>query len=197
MKKIIKYFFVIIIVLAGLSKLYGQEALNKGVYSIGGSAQYSSSSENNNYNTITINTANISPQFTYFIIDHLSLGAAVNYNYYFNEGSSYSNSGEHNIKTTYITLGPAIRYYFYAKRIIPFLEASFNYGIYGLEQDYPEHTYNYGLKVGIDFFLSGSVALEPSIGYNHIHYSTDFGFASISADSDNFEVGIGVNYYIF
>lgn len=184
----------------GLTILHAQDALKKGVYSIAGTVQYSSSSENYDiYNTITINKANVSPQFTYFVIDHLSLGAAVNYNYYFNEGSFFSNSGEHNIKNTSLTLGPAVRYYFHSKKIIPFLEALFQYGIYGLEDDYPKHTFSYGLKGGIEIFLSRSVALEPSIEYSRVHYSQDSPYSgfSISADSDNFEIGIGVSYYIF
>jgi hypothetical protein len=194
MKKTIKFFLIIIFFVPLFSNLYGQDALNKGVYSLGGSAQYSSSSESEYGYTYTLNTGNISPQFTYFIANHISIGAAVNYVYYYSKepGMGYNDRVD---KSSYITFGPIFRYYFNTKKVIPFLEASFNYSIYGIESLYPEHAFNYGIKSGLEIFLSKSVALEPSIGYSHIHYTMSL--PDFSGDSDNFDVGIGVSYFIF
>jgi hypothetical protein len=189
MKKIIKFSLIIIILLLALSDLYGQDALNKGVYSIAGSAQYSSSVQNVDGNSYTFNTGNISPQFTFFIANHISVGAAVSYNYSFFKGPE-GNNLEQVSKNTYLTLGPSIRYYFNAKKVVPFLEASFNYGVYGIENIPAQTSYNYGFKGGLEIFLSRSVALEPSIGYSRIN-SNYFG------DSDNFDLGVGVSYFIF
>jgi len=197
MKKIVLNFLILILIILGFSNLYGQDALNKGVYSIAGSAQYSTSSESSDNNTITLNQGNISPQFTYFVCNHISLGVSMDYNYYFNEGSSYSNSGEHNIKLTYITLGPAFRYYSYTKKIIPFLEASFLYGIenMGDENVGNQYEYTYQLKAGLELFLSNNVALEPSIGYTYYHYTMSS--FNLSGDVNNFSIGVGVSYFIF
>jgi hypothetical protein len=84
----VKSFSILIYLLLISSLLYnadGQEALNKGSYSIAGSIQYSSAKQRDNYSTFTQNTGTISPQFVYFIKDHISIGGAVSYNYYYSK----------------------------------------------------------------------------------------------------------------
>lgn len=176
--------------------LYGQEALSKNVYSLAGTAQYSLLKQTDNYSTYTQKTGTISPQFTYFIADHISLGAVVSYNYYYSKepGGFY---GDRVTNTSYLSLGPVGRYYFNVKKIIPFLEASLSYCIYGLEQDFPLHAFSYGIKGGVEVFLSKSVALEPTIGYSHIKYSQDAYGYSYSENTNTTVFGIGMNYFIF
>lgn len=181
---------------ASLFNIYGQNALNKGTYSISGSIQYSSTSQRDNYSTYTQNTGTISPQFVYFIKDHISVGGAVSYNYYYSKepGDYY---GDRVTNTSYITVGPSFRYYFYVKKIVPFLEASFSYGIYGLNQQAPEHVYNYGIKGGLEFFLSGSVTLEPFVSYNRIKYTAQEYNFTFNQNANVIAVGAGINYFIF
>lgn len=195
MKKII-VLFILGVLSPCLLNAFAQDALNKGVYSIGGSLQYSSQKQNNGYVTITTNTGTIAPRFVYFIASHISLGAAVSYNYYFYREPGYYN-GDRVTNISYITMGSSIRYYFNVKKFIPFLEASFNYGIYWLHFDSNEHVYNYGIKGGAEIFLSGSVALEPSVSYNHIRYTQElYNFTAVQ-NTNTITAGIGINYFIF
>ncbi len=196
MKKIVCNTLILIILLLGFTNLYGQDALNKGVYSIAGSVQYSSTNQNFGGYTYTTNIGNISPQFTYFILNHLSIGANVNYNYFYSKGPEGNNFNQVD-KTTSLTLGPVIRFYFGVKKINPFIEASYNYSVEqtGMGDLGNQYGNEYGLKGGLEIFISRSVALEPSIGYTHLHYAMSS--LNFSGDINNFSVGIGVNYFIF
>ncbi len=179
-----KIFTSILLILAGFSCLYGQDpqyggqALNKGSYSLSGSIQYSSSSMSDSYFSNNVGTLAITPQFTYFVANHFSLGGFISY---------YDISPN----TSTAALGPLFRYYFYVKDVNPFLEASFNISI-------GDHYTNvgFGLKGGMEYFLSTSVAVEPFISYNYMTNSlaTNVAFPTTTITVN---VGIGINYFIF
>jgi hypothetical protein len=196
MNNIIKYFFIINVFLLGLSNLFGQVALNQGVYSIAGSAQYSSSTQNTDGYSFKNNIGNISPAFTYFIVSHFSIGANVSFNYNYNKGPEGDNP-EQVEKITELTIGPVIRYYLDVKKVNPFIEASYNYSVenIGIGNMGNEYGNDYGLKAGLEIFLSGSVALEPSIGFIHFHYTMSS--FNLYGNNNNFNVGIGASYFIF
>jgi hypothetical protein len=168
----------------GLSGLYGQEALNNGVFSIAGSIDYSASSYKDNYSSYNSHNFNLAPQFVYFIANHTSIGITIDYINNF-EGSTESS----------FSIGPSFRYYFYVEEFIPFLELTVTLGDPYLEGSSGFNA-GIGIRGGFEYFLSGSVALEPSISYNHSSFSPS-GSNSTSTITNVFEVGIGVNYFIF
>ncbi len=184
MKKIFAHLLFGSICFMGLSGIYGQEALNKGVFSLAGNIGYNSSSYQDNYSSNTSYIINISPQFVYFIADHFSLGITLNYINNFDGSTSSS-----------ISVGPSLRYYFYVEEFIPFLDLSATLGDPNLESS---SGFGAGLiiKGGFDYFLSSSVAIEPSASYNHSSF-TPSGNGSASNITNVFEVGIGVNYFIY
>ncbi len=194
--KHIKLAIAIILVTVSVTALRAQDALNKGVYSIAGSVRYSSVTQRSDFGSFTQNTGVISPQFTYFVLNHLAAGVMVNYNYFYGSEPD-GNEGNVNERTSYITLGAAVRYYFYVKPVVPFFEASFNYGIYNLQFYTSENSYNIGLKGGFEIFLSGSVSLEPSVSFNYIKYNQKFYDLKFSQYTRNIAAGIGINYFIF
>ena len=194
--KLLKSIIAIILVSVSFTAVHAQEALNKGVYSIGGSIQYSSVTQSNDFGSYTQNTGVISPQFTYFVINHLAVGAMINYNYFYGSEPG-GNEGNVNVRNSYITIGAAVRYYFYVKHVVPFVEASFNYGVYDMQFQTSENSYNIGVKGGFEIFLSGSVSLEPFISYNYIKYRTSVDEFIINQKNNNVAFGVGMNYFIF
>jgi opacity protein-like surface antigen len=176
--------FSVLLILAGFSCLHGQtsskdgKALSKGSYSLAGSIQYTSSSMSDNYFSTNVGTLSITPQFTYFVVDHFSLGGFISY-YNITPNISYG------------SFGPLLRYYFYVKDVNPFLEASFDVSI---GEQYTN--VGFGLKGGLEYFLSNSVAVEPSISYSYMtnSLSTNVNYPTTTITAT---VGIGINYFIF
>ncbi len=191
-----KLILAVILFILSFITVRAQEALNKGVYSIAGSIQYSYYNQESDFESYSQTTIVVSPQFTYFIKDHLAIGAAINYNY-FHTPYDGGHNGAGPVTNSSITFGPSLRYYFFAKPVVPFIEASFNYGIYDLQPQSSENSYNIGVKGGMEIFLSGSVTLEPFISYNYINYKTTFGGLSYTQNNSNLSFGIGINYFIF
>jgi hypothetical protein len=184
MKKLFMVVLFTAVFLSGLSCIYCQEALNKGVFSLAGTIDYSSSSYNGNYSSENSHIFTFAPQFVYFVGNHVSLGFTLNYINDF-EGSTYSS----------LSLGPSFRYYFYVKEFIPFLEVSAALGYPNLASIAGLNA-GFTIKGGLDCFLSNSVALEPSISYNHSSITpSDNNYPATIANV--FEIGIGINYFIF
>jgi hypothetical protein len=161
--------------------LYAQEALNKGVYSLAGTINYSSSSFQDNYSSYNTQTFAFAPQFVYFVDNHAALGIVLSYINTF-EGTTIQS----------FSIGPSFRYYFFVKEIIPFLEASVDIDVPNLGNSRLTSIFNACIKGGFDYFLSNSVALEASVSYTHSSSSqSDSPFMNILA------MGVGVNYFIF
>jgi hypothetical protein len=184
MKKLFMCILVGYIYIIGLTDIYGQEALNKGVFSLAGTIEYSSFSSSDNYSSYNSHLFYFDPQFVYFVGDHTSLGITLNYINNFSGSTSSS-----------LSVGPAFRYYFYVEEFIPFLELSATLGSPNLESNSGFEA-GISIKGGLDYFLSNSVALEPSISYDHTSF-TPSGNSYSATITNVFEVGIGVNYFIF
>jgi hypothetical protein len=183
MKKIFMCILLWNIYFIGLTDIYGQEALNKGVYSLAGTINYSSSSYKDNYSQMNSHTFTFAPQFVYFVGNHTALGVEVNYTNYF--------SGQ---TTSSFSIGPSFRYYFYVEDVIPFLQANINIADPNLESS-SGVSFGFGITGGLNFFLSNSVALEPSVSYTYSSFSVSG--SNTSTTTNAFKIGIGVNYYIF
>jgi opacity protein-like surface antigen len=192
MKKIFIPFLFIFFFITDQAILFGQKALNKGSFSISGSVQYSSNSSSDNLNhSFQDNNFTFSPQFVVFVADHFSIGAVINYN-----SSNQSINSNNASDMSNLSFGPSFRYYFYVKEFNPFIETSFNIYLPVLQSSNSDNFYGINLKGGIDYFLSESVAVEPSLSYS---YSSNNLFETGSNDSiiNEFAIDIGINYFIF
>ncbi len=178
MNKMFLLFLFIVFCFVVRPAAFGQTALSKGSYSLAGSIQYTSSSLSDSYSSSNVGTLSITPQFTYFVANHFSLGGFVEY---YNSTPNIS----------YGSFGPVLRYYFYVKDVNPFLEGSFNILI---GSDFTN--VGFGLKAGIEYFLSESVAVEPSIAYDYStnSLSTDINYPTTTT---TITFGMGINYFIF
>ncbi len=186
--KILSAFFLLASFLLIVSPpVLGQAALSKGSYSIAGTLMYSSNSSSDNFNhTFQDNYLTFSPQFVSFVADHFSIGGFINYS-----NSSHFINDNHVNTMSNLSFGPLFRYYFYSETVIPFIETSFSYYIPDTETGNSSNLYGINLKAGIDYFLSGSIAVEPSFQYSYELYS------SSDATINEFTVNIGINYFIF
>lgn len=187
-----KNFCIIIIVifmLANFSKLFGQQALSSDSFSLTGSIQYFSNSYTQNNFNYKEDYMIINPQLLYFMANHFSIGGFINYNKYDNSVNINYNL-VNNYRSIYLSIGPLIRYYFDIEKFIPFVEGSL---ILNLQESNPIEL---GVKGGADYFLSRSVALEPSVAY---YFSINI-FSQGRPSNQGltiFTIGIGINYFIF
>lgn len=167
------------------SNIYSQEALKKGVYSLGGSTSFAFSNSESKWGETKSTLINFAPEFSYFPIDNLSIGLRLAYSY--NE-FEYSQNGN---KELYInrpySFGPVVRYYFPGGNLIPFIGAGYSYSntISGKND-----AHQFSVSAGLNYFLSKSVALEPFVTYS-------FGSQLVGDTNTNqFTFGLRVNYFI-
>lgn len=180
----------IITLLLSNSLLYSQAALKKGVYSLGGSIEYSHSKNTlNDPSDITVksSTFGFQPSFSYFVIDNLSIGGNVSFIYYDIEMSSSAYSYDSKAKDRQFGIGPIIRYYFETNNIAPFLEVG---GAYSKDIDSKQEGKRFNFSGGFDYFLSNSVGLEPYLSYSIVH------FTKPDQNTNSFSIGIRINYFI-
>jgi long-subunit fatty acid transport protein len=177
-----KYFLVILLFSISLnSNLFAQEALKKGCYSLGGSIEFQSSINESQIGDIKSFDFNFQPSLTYFIADNLSTGLSIGYSYW--ETTIWNDKS---ISRT-ISFHPVVRYYFTGGKLIPFLEGGY---IYSNDLSGNEDKNSFSFALGINYFLSKSVALEPYVEYQRSIY--------IDGDQkvDGFFIGIRINYFI-
>ena len=192
MKKLFILLLFIFFFITDQTILFGQEALNKGSFSIAGSLQYSSNSSSDNFNhSFQNNNFTFSPQFVVFVADHFSIGAVINYN-----SSNQSINSNNTNDMSNLSFGPSFRYYFYAKEFNPFIETSFSIYLPDLQSSNSNNIYGVNLKGGIDYFLSRSVAVEPSLSYSY-SVTNLFESGPNELTINEFAIDIGINYFIF
>ena len=184
--KMKKLFVFISLVLLNIS-IFAQSPISEGVYTISGSISYSSQSYDQVSNSD--NTFSFNPQLGYFFIDNLYTALSLNYmNHSFNSTSQ-----------NYYGIGPALRYYFEVEKIKPFLGLSFIYnkqtgnnGIVSISST------EWKISGGADYFITKSFALEASLNYSFLNFKLPQGiYSSNTSNSKIFQLGIGVNYFIY
>ena len=178
---------VVVILLCLTTVIPAQSPIERGSYTINGSITYSSESYNNISSSYSIFIFN--PQFGYFFVDKLYTAVSLTLRSYSSGGTS----------TTLYGIGPSFRYYFDNNKVKPFAGAAFNYLVQstGGESNSSTNT-EFKLTGGLDYFISSDVALEATINYSFIHFSYPGGYySSDSYSSKLFQLGIGVNYFIF
>ncbi len=178
--------------------LHSQNAIENGNYSLSGSITYLYShntiqNESSDYSSKT-NIFLFSPSVGLFFLDNLLVGGniAFSYNQLKSELTYRNTIGNPNtieIKNIrrHLSFGPYTRYYFANLKILPFIEAAYNYSNELTSEQYG-HIFNF--TGGINYFVSKSVALEPFIGYSISTYKNP------DQDLNTFSIGIRLNYFV-
>lgn len=158
-----------------------------------GSISYTNSDSKTTYsNTPTVYNSegnsfsiSINPNVAWFVNDNLAIGGGVSISFY----SSKSNSSNTSSTTTSESkstqpsfyIGPFARYYFGGStKGMPFVQANFQYGIYGGKststtssggssetKTKPKGDWNGGGTFGYEHFCNQSIGLYASIGFNY------------------------------
>ncbi len=186
-KQIISILLLLILSALPAAISFAQSPISKGVYTVNGSLSYSSQTSDNSSDANDMFSFN--PQLGYFFIDNFYTALSVNY-YHISYGS---------VKSDVYGIGPAIRYYFDAEKLKPFL---------GLGFAYNEQTNNvpnsktssteWKISGGADYFVTNNFALEASINYSFINYHYPNSLYVLDGmNSKLFQIGFGVNYFIY
>jgi outer membrane protein len=142
---------------------------NKGRMLVGGSLEFQTTTNKYKYSGNTTTNAkqtvfSMQPQFGYFIIDNLAIGAGLNVSLskYKADNSDYESTG------TVFVFEPMVRYY------LPqgiFFQGQFGIGTgkykdngNGIDEDKFTRT-SFALGAGYAIFLNDNIAIEPIIGY--------------------------------
>lgn len=150
---------------------------NQGTKMVGGTVSFSSRTEKEKFDnttrkTQTITNFSIAPQFGYFVIDRLAVGAA----FELGVANNKSKSSPSNISNTTLQLSPFVRYYL---PVNVFFEGQFGLGTTktsgkngaGNTVEGRENVQSWSLAAGYAIMINESVAIEPMLGYGSVRYA--------------------------
>jgi len=175
---------VVLIFLSIYTLSYGQSVLDKGNYQLGGSVTYDRGKSNNAYFHDKYTDIQLSPEYSYFVMDNLLIGGLISFDY---NKYEWTYPDHYLSRSKSLGIGPLVKYYFRTDNLIPFISASATYNKY-LDED--EHGYNLNFSTGLDFFIAKSLALEPFISYSTSNYYKP------DSDSKQFSFGLRLSYFI-
>ncbi|MBI1937001.1 MAG: outer membrane beta-barrel protein [Ignavibacteriales bacterium] len=183
-----KNLLVVFLAFIFTASLFAQSPIGKGTYTLGGSISYSFQTFDDSGSDQTVFKFN--PEAGYFFIDNFYVALSFTYAHY-----SYGNS-----KSDQYGIGPTARYYFDADQLKPFLGVGYNY--YRLTFGSSSNKISSSeLKLigGVDYFITENFALEANMNYSFINYNYPDGYYYYSyvRKSKMFQVGVGVNYFIY
>lgn len=189
------------------TSLFAQDALNNGVYTLSGAVTYSKSNSSisfaDSFSDIDSESEylriGVSPSIGYFIIDNLLLKS--NFNFLYSENSTNymsvpGNTSSTNIMRSY-TIGIGLKYYFRLNGFNPFIGADYGYSN-ETTGDNDGNTYTFA--VGLNYFISKSVALEPFVQYltsSSISSMKLFGDGTPRITYENSEISFGIRVAYF
>lgn len=163
---------ILVIAICATFGAYAQ--FNQGRMLAGGTVEFQTSTSKYKNDATTVTTGrntnfSLAPQFGYFIIDNLAVGAALDLA--LSKWNPENGDGEST--GTSIALQPLVRYY------LPqgvFFQGQFGIGSAKYKSDgfnNTEEKYNtlsWALSAGYALFLNDFVAVEPQIGYGSVRY---------------------------
>jgi len=141
--------------------LTSKEAIYGGCQLLGGSISYSYSSFPGTSQSVT--TVSLSPAYLYFSSPTFAIGGQMVFE------SVTSSQGNSNTTTSIFGFGPAIRYYFSFSKILSFASA----GLFTQKSKVSSGSTlvasgsnsSISIGLGMDFFLSNALSIEPIIQY--------------------------------
>lgn len=185
--------------------------ITKGNFLLGGSLGFSSGHTSSLYDysstpyKVKQSSVSLSPNVSYFVIDHLSLGVVTPLLH-----TSYKPEGNEK-KTTYTTysIGPLIRYYFpLGSHWAIFPEASYSYGwavtkgsSYSsggyVPKTYHGDTRNLQGGLGLVYFLNHNIGVEGKFRYQALRNTYERDDLLLDhIDNDSFDFTIGLQVYL-
>ena len=163
-----KKFTILAIALCATIGTYAQ--YSQGRMLAGGSVEFSTTTSKvkGSGNSVTLGKStsfSFAPQFGYFIIDNLAVGASLDLSL-----SKWKDEfdDDDNSSSTSIEIQPTVRYYL-PQNI--FFQAQVGLGTAkekegsGNVQEFKYNTFSWAIAAGYAFFLNDNVALEPILGY--------------------------------
>jgi hypothetical protein len=194
-----KYIFLFCsIIILGPAAFAQEEQLEKGVYALGGSIYYSSSTYEtpSSYYNYDQTVFSFTPSISYFVANQLELSFGPGYVY-----SKDSYPGE-DVKETALVLNLGVNYYIPVGKAALFLggggQVSWTKYSYVYSPPYSNHNYDpsfspptstYYFVGGAELFIAQSASIEPSIKYARTRYNEN-------VSQHGFIFGIGVKYFI-
>ncbi len=179
-----KLFFILISVIFSTT-LFCQNPLKRNIYTLGGNIDISYSNYDYEKSSEKIFNLSIAPSIGYFITDNILISGKVGFSYY-----ELKYETENIIEKSYykhFSIGSFFRYYFNAKKFIPFIGAGVDYQ--KVFQSNFDRTQIY-FTGGLNYFLSKEIAFEPFVSYSIILRN------NISKSANNLRFGAGISYYI-
>jgi len=163
----------------GVSSILSSVGTGSGIGSIGfsSSTQKSDAVGYTEQNPIKTGNINLLPKFGYFVIDNLAVGLDVSLTH---ETSSFKIIDyEYNSTDTYFCVGPFVRYYIPAGKILPYFEIGGGYGAKNSWSLYTTSSYSntrtsssglftMGGGAGIAIPIGDRVTFDALLGYNSL-----------------------------
>ena len=173
---------IILIILP--TTFYAQSSVQKGTYTFNGSISISSQSFDNEYDSKTIVSFN--PQYGCFLLDNLYTALSFKLEY---DSFDY-------LSVIQIGLGPSLRYYFMDNNLNPYIGVSYIKLLHipGKNDDLSSEL---RLTSGINYFVTNNFALETSVNYSFLNNSRSYKNLVKLSLSNIFQIGIGINYFIY
>lgn len=142
---------------------------NRGRMLVGGSAEFSTAADKSKTGGTTVKNGNytsltVSPQFGYFVIDNLAVGAALSMGL----GKwNAKNDNDDDMTSTSIQFQPFVRYYLpmgiFFQGKVGLGTTKYKYDNSNFDDKY--NTTSLALSGGYALFLADNVAVEPEVGY--------------------------------
>lgn len=145
---------MVILILIVVFTISSYAQIQKGVYSIRGSASYAKNEME--YSSFTVKTTSFtfSPALTYFLTDYIEMNWSVNYN------ELRSNNLFFNSSNTFTTVSAGLRLYYPIKDIALF-------GGSAIGRTDASRRMSYSIEGGLDYFIFSNISLEPVIVYSN------------------------------
>jgi opacity protein-like surface antigen len=183
--KVVNIICLIVLLYAGSS---AQDQIKRGVYSLGGTISYSSSTTKYYNDEFSNSIYTIAPSISYFFIDQFELSFGTGYT---SSSVKYSGSDSES-KNISLTVNFGMRFYYPLGTFAPFIGAggqiSWTTPYYEWQSFLPPTT-GYTVTGGSEIFIAQSVAIELAVVYTKIR--------NTSQSSSNFiPIVIGVKYFI-
>lgn len=198
-----KFVFLFFIVLLISNNSYTQSYFYSGLFNVSGEATISySNSEQEYIGKITQTEIKFAPAGSYFIIDKLSIGIELSYNYF-----EKKSDGPVDIKDIemFLGFGPVIKYYFLDNNLSPFVKAGYSHNIFNITDSYFKTRKSFpgfstAIGVGVNYFITNSLALESSLDYVYSQkqieiYDTNSS-VFLNSNKKTFSLSIGLSCFL-
>lgn len=164
MKKVFPFLIVLLI----SNNSYSQSYFPSGLFNVSGDATISySKSEQEYIGNITQTEIKFAPASSYFIIDKLSIGLELSYNYF--EKKSGEPLDLQDIEM-FLGFGPIIKYYFLDNNLSPFVKGGYSHNIFNITDSYFKNRKSFTgfsavIGAGLNYFITNNLSLETSLDY--------------------------------